>query len=376
MADLKVAVNGIDFPNPVLPAAGPNVRNGRLMRMAARGGAGGIVSKTVSVTAADDPRPTIRRFAARGLMNAETWSEIPLESFLEELDEAKRTGLPLVVSMGYRPEEVSRLGRLIQKEIEPAAFEFSTHYTGRSTDPIVEVARALRESVSLPIWIKLSPNFPDLEALAAAVEPYVDAFVAVNSYGPVLDIDVENPGPLLGSSHGQGWLSGAPLLPIALEIVYRLARRTAKPIVGVGGISRPEDAVKHLMAGASLVQVCSAAVRDGSGVYGKIARGLGRWMDGHDCATVDELVGLYHRRQEGRRTWRRVPVMAVDDALCTGCGACLSRCVQEAIAPAGPEGERGKKARVDPERCIGCGYCRDFCPEGAMDLKERDHVSG
>jgi len=371
MADLKVAVNGIDFPNPVLPAAGPNVRNGRLMRMAARGGAGGIVSKTVSVTAADDPRPTIRRFAARGLMNAETWSEIPLESFLEELDEAKRTGLPLVVSMGYRPEEVSRLGRLIQKEIEPAAFEFSTHYTGRSTDPIVEVARALRESVSLPIWIKLSPTFPDLEALAAAVEPYVDAFVAVNSYGPVLDMDVENPAPLLGSSHGQGWLSGAPLLPIALEMVYRLARGTEKPIVGVGGISRAEDAVKHLMAGASLVQVCSAAIREGSGVYGRIARGLGVWMDDHGCGAVEELVGLYHRRLERRPARRTVPVMGVNDALCTGCGACVGRCVQEAVSPTGPAAEKGNKARIDPERCIGCGYCRDFCPEGALDLEER-----
>jgi dihydroorotate dehydrogenase subfamily 1 len=370
MADLKTVVSGIAFPNPVLPAAGPNVLDGRLMGEAARGGAGGLVSKTVSTAPASDARPTIRRYGARGLMNAETWSETPVESFLAELHLAKKTGLPLIVSIGYRPDEVSRLGKLIEKEIQPAAFEFSTHYTGRSTQPLVEVAAALRRSVDLPIWMKLSPNFPDLEELALAVEPYVDAFVAVNSYGPVLDIDTETLQPLLGSSFGQGWLSGPPLLPIAVGIVYRLRERVTKPIVGVGGISRGTDAVKFLMAGASLVQVCSAAIREGNGIYGRIAGDLSRWLDDHGHGKVGEIVGLYREKLAARRTFAGKPIMTVEKDLCTGCGACIGRCVQGALSLSGePE-----KAAVKAEWCIGCGFCRDFCPESAMALREAENL--
>jgi dihydroorotate dehydrogenase/NAD-dependent dihydropyrimidine dehydrogenase PreA subunit len=366
MADLNTVVSGITFPNPVLPAAGPNVLNGRLMCEAAQGGAGGLVSKTVSTAPASDARPTIRRYGAKGLMNAETWSETPVESFLEELHLAKKTGLPLIASIGYRPEEVSRLGKLIEREIEPAGFEFSTHYTGKSTLPLVEVASALRRSVSLPIWMKLSPNFPNLEELALAVEPHVDGFVAVNSYGPVLDIDVETLQPLLGSSFGQGWLSGSPLLPIALEIVYRLRQRLSKPIIGVGGISRGSDAVKYFMAGASLVQVCSAAIREGNGVYGRIAGELSSWLDEHGYARIGEIADLYREKLEARRTFTAKPAMTVKKDLCTGCGACIRRCVHGALTLVG----KPEKATVTPGRCIGCGFCRDFCPEFAMALEE------
>ncbi len=386
MADLKTEVNGIVFPNPVLPAAGPNVRTGELMLEAAAGGAGGIVSKTVSVNAASDPRPTIRRYGARGIINSETWSEIPVESYLQHLHTARSSGRPLIVSIGYRPDEVSRLGKLIEKEIQPDAFEFSTHYTGKSTKPIVEVARSLRRSVSCPIWIKLSPNFPDLEELAKEVSPYVDAFVAVNSYGPVLDFDPISLAPLLGSSYG--WLSGSPLFPIALGIVYRLSAALDKPVIGVGGVSHAEEALKFIMAGASLVQICSAAIREGSAVYGRIAQGMSKWMDLQGYSSLSAIHRLFHKKFAGRKALSSFSVMSISESLCTGCGACVKRCIHGALflseqklpavtasgkkaAGGNKEAGKAKKAKVKPENCIGCGFCQDFCPEHAMRLEDK-----
>lgn len=380
MADLSTRVTGIELEHPVLPAAGPNVRTGAMMAAAVAGGAAAIVSKTLSTSAASDARPTIRRTTNEGMVNAETWSEIPVDAFLADLAEAKASGAPLVVSVGYHPEEVATLGRAIEREIGPHAFEFSTHYTGSETAPLVEVARSLREAVSVPVWMKISPGFPDIPALAAAVAPYVDAFVAINSYGPVLDFDPADPVPRLGSPDGTGWLSGAPIRPIALRIVAQLASAQDKPVVGVGGIATGRDAVQFLMAGASAVGVCTAAIEEGHGVYGRIARELDEWLDEHGYASVDEARGVYPAgaalpaRSPGRRAkaptdsrgvQQQAAVMTVDPAACTGCRACVRSCVHGALSM------DGKVAVVDGRRCIGCGYCLESCRYEAMELKGR-----
>ena len=412
MADTSVTLQGMHFRNPVLPAAGPNVRTGAMMRAAAEGGAGGLVAKTVSTRPAKDPRPSIRRATGQGLLNCETWSEIPVEEYLEDLREAKKSGVPVIASIGYSPEEVSRLGKLIEAEVEPDGFEFSTHYSGASIDPLVDVARSLREAVEAPVWMKVSPGCADIEGLARKASAYVDGFVAINSYGPVLDFDPETAEPLLGSPGGIAWLSGAPIRTMALWIVHQMAQVTDRPIIGVGGVERGVDAVKLIMAGASLVQVCSAAIRKGHGVYGTIAGELEEWLDTHGYSSVEEIRGRFApapergaRKETGetgqasdkapaagqvaghaaaepaatagagasraggpsadaRRRAVASHLMHILQETCTGCRACIGRCVQGALFM-----EEGK-AKVIPENCIGCGYCQDFCPVDAMKLVE------
>ena len=374
MADLAVKLNGIEFRNPILPAAGPNVRDARMMLGALQGGAGAVVSKTFSVKTADDPRPNIMPASNRGYINCETWSEIPLEQFFDELRRVKREmapETPLIVSIGYRPDEVREIGRRLQTEIKPDAVEFSTHYTGKSLKPLLDVADSLRQAVSCPIWMKLSPSFPDLEKLALSAAPLVDAFVAINSYGPVLDFDVEDPRPVLGSETGEGWLSGPPIRPLALQIVRRLASIQEKPVIGVGGVERGVDAVKFLMAGATLVQVCSAAIKNGHSVYGRIASELAEWLDNHGYGSPEQIRGLFKQGyDEGGLSARRSrlgagAVMTVDEEHCTGCRACVARCVHGALEMTGNE-----LATLLPEQCTGCGFCESYCRFGALELKE------
>ncbi|MDC7125871.1 MAG: hypothetical protein PQJ46_09895, partial [Spirochaetales bacterium] len=121
----------------------------------------------------------------------------------------------------------------------------------------------------------------------------VDGFVAVNSLGPALDFDPVKCKPSLGSEWGQGWMSGSPLMPIALGVVYRVSQLVTKPIIGVGGISSGIDAVKFLMAGAIAVQVCTAAISGGPNTYGKIAQEISDWLDENNYNNISEIQGKY-----------------------------------------------------------------------------------
>ena len=361
----SISVSGISFNSPVLPAAGPNVRTAELMRLAVEAGAGGIVTKTISVVPADDPRPTIRSIAGKGLVNCETWAESDYHEFIDDCKKLKSLNVPLVVSIGYKPDEVRFLGRYVDEELAPDAIEFSTHYVGQDVEPLIEIAQALRESVSCPVWMKISPNLLNIDELAVRVSEFVDAFVAINSYGPVLDFDAENPVPRLGSQNGYGWMSGAPILPIALRIVHQIASVQDKPVIGVGGIENGIDAVKMIMAGASLVQICSAAIKFGHKIYGKVAKEIEDWLSQHGHKSLDEIRGIYDKNFRARISFSGRTIMTVSNENCTGCGICVKRCVQGAIVM------KAEKASVLPQKCIGCGFCQDFCKFDAMKLSIR-----
>lgn len=298
MARIAVDLLGMHFRNPILPAAGPNVGTGEQLRRAAEGGAGGLLAKTVSVRAAEVPRPDMYRLGPTGMLNTELWTELTPEDWLEReydigLAAAREHGLPFLASIGYTPADLREIGPKVEaKGVD--AIEFSIHYL----DParLIETAKALRESVKVPIIAKLSPHKGDLGELAAAIEPYVDAFACINSYGPALSIDIERVEPVLGSTHGYGWLSGAPLRPLALRSVFEVARRVKKPVVGIGGIVTAKDVIAFFMAGASLVQVCTIILLRGQDYYGKLAKGVSEWLDQHGYDDISQVQGLYLRR--------------------------------------------------------------------------------
>ena len=298
MANLAVEFLGLKFRNPILPAAGPNVGTGDQLRRTAEGGAGGLLAKTVSVKAAEVPRPDMVRFGAVGMLNTELWTELTPEEWLDReyaigLAAAREHGVPFLASIGYTPDDLREIG----PKVEAAgvdAIEFSIHYL----DPtrLVETARALRESVKVPIIAKLTPHKGDLGELAAMIEPYVDGFACINSYGPTLRIDVDRAEPLLGSSLGYGWLSGAPIRPLAIRSVFEVARRVQKPVVGIGGIVTAKDVIEFFMAGASLVQVCTVILLRGQDYYTKLAKGVSDWLDAHGYEDISQVQGLYLKR--------------------------------------------------------------------------------
>ncbi|MHA2462507.1 MAG: diguanylate cyclase [Candidatus Thorarchaeota archaeon] len=337
MANLKTEVAGLKFRNPVLTAAGPTSRDGMTLLNAAAGGVGGLVAKTVSVRPADVPKPNMaaigsgRAKSRRGILNAELWSELPFERWIEtEYAIALRSGLPLIASVGYTPEEVTELAPRIEKQ-GVNAIEFSTHYVGGH----VEIAKALKDVVSIPVFAKLSPKV-DVAKVAKSLDSHVDGFVGINTYGPCLRIDIETGKPLLGSEAGEGWMSGAALKPIALRCVADIVQSVKRPVIAVGGVTDGLDAIEFLMVGASAVQVCTAAILEGQTVYGKIANEIDNWLDSHGYDSVEDVRGkaLKHIRKSPDFVYPPV----VDMELCTLCGLCPKSCVYDAITVKKDEG--------------------------------------
>ncbi len=374
MAKISVDLLGMSFRNPIIPAAGPNVGNGEQLSRAAAGGAGGLLAKTISREAARVPRPNMVQFGASGMLNTELWTELSPEQWLDHeyevgLAAARSAGIPFIASIGYTPDDLRALGpRVEAKGVD--AIEFTVHYL----DParVVETARALKDSVKIPIIAKLSPHSGDLGDLAAALEPHVDAFACINSFGPTLAIDIERAEPLLGSEFGYGWLSGAPLKPLAVRSVFEVARRVKKPVIGVGGVTTGKDVIEMFMAGASLVGICTVVLLRGQRMHQKLATEVDQWLDAHGYSDIRQIQGLYVQRfGHGQRVvvdTEEIPVLAADR--CIKCGKCEPVCFHDAM-----KAPLKSLPEVSPDLCFQCGLCASVCPTDALSFAPRSGVT-
>jgi dihydroorotate dehydrogenase subfamily 1 len=363
MANLHVNFSGLELKNPVLPAAGPPCKDGAALQAAAKGGAGGLVTKTISMEPAELPRPNMAEIRG-GFLNAEQWSELSMEQWLDtEYPMARETGLPVIVGLGYTAEQIRKLAPMVRPYAD--AIEISTHhYVGTSIAPVMAALRAAKEAVDVPVFMKLSPH-PDIQETALALEyAGADGLVMINSFGPCLGIDIETGMPLMGSNDGFGWLSGAAIKPLALRCVYDAARAVRIPIFGVGGISNGRDAAEMLMAGATAVQVCTEAILQGPSVYGKIANELNNFLDERGYSSVEEITGLTMRMMGQCGAPRAVSVPSVDMARCVLCGTCEASCPYGAIH----KDRDGKIVSIDEEKCSLCGLCMSRCKMRAISM--------
>jgi len=149
------------------------------------------------------------------------------------------------------------------------------------------VARAKAASAR-PLIVKLSPNVTSIAHMAKiAAEAGADGVSLTNTF-LAMSIDAETRRPRL--SNITGGLSGPAIKPIALRMVYETARAVSIPIIGMGGITTPEDVVEYLLAGAAAVEVGTASYADPRAVE-RLARGLESWCRGHGVERVASLTG-------------------------------------------------------------------------------------
>jgi len=399
MVDVMVEIAGLKFKNPIMNAACPISRDGKAMEELAAGGAGGIVSKTIGVVPAKVPRPhmgvvnrgqlivltpvkrdgkletkiTRIRGAYYGFLNAELWTDLPPEQWFEkELPYARkvaeRYGIPLLASIGYKAQELAELG---PKAVKAGAqgIEFSTHYLGHDYTPVVESAKALREAVDVPIFPKLSPHIWGLKDLVKELEKVgVDGIVAINTLGPALHIDIETGRPIMGGPQGHGWLSGPALKPVGIATVAEIAKVTKLPIIGVGGISQPEDVIEYIMAGASAVQVCTQAIVEGPKVFRRLAEGVATWLKEHGYTSLEDIRGKALKYLTDPAGWYEIKNPVVDESKCIGCALCEQSCIYGAVHVQEVSGR--KVAVVDKSKCYGCGLCTTLCPTRAIRFPE------
>lgn len=159
---------------------------------------------------------------------------------------------------------------------------------GTSVEGASRVVRAVRERYGKTLIVKLSPNVTDIAEIARACEDEGADSVSLINTLMGMDIDIEHRCPRL--SIATGGLSGPAIRPVALRMVWQVARAVKIPVIGLGGIMTAEDAIAFFMAGASAIQIGTANFVDPQ-VTLKVRDGIGQWLDSHGCHSLSEIVG-------------------------------------------------------------------------------------
>jgi dihydroorotate dehydrogenase (NAD+) catalytic subunit len=151
-----------------------------------------------------------------------------------------------------------------------------------------ELIRRARTATRRPIFVKLSPTLPDIARTArVAVDAGADALTLVNTL-PGLVIDVARRRSAIG--FGTGGVSGTALLPIGVLATWKVRRAVSVPLMGIGGVTTAEDALQYIVAGASLVGIGTAMLRDPRAPE-RLVRDLARWCDANGVERLQDLVG-------------------------------------------------------------------------------------
>jgi dihydroorotate dehydrogenase (NAD+) catalytic subunit len=159
---------------------------------------------------------------------------------------------------------------------------------GVTTDGAASVVKAVREVYKKTLIVKLSPNVTDVAAIARSVEAEgADAVSLINTLMGMA-IDIEKRRPVL--SIATGGLSGPAVKPVALRMVWQVAKAVKIPVVGLGGIMNAQDAIEFLLAGASAIEIGTANFIDPA-VTVKVAQGINDYLERHGCKSVSEIVG-------------------------------------------------------------------------------------
>ena len=159
---------------------------------------------------------------------------------------------------------------------------------GTDPDVAAQITSEVKTATGLPVIVKLTPNAPDIVAVAQAVaEAGADAVSLINTIVGMA-IDVEKREPVLPGV--TGGLSGPAIKPIALAMVYKVAQAVDIPVIGIGGIASASDALEFILAGASAVQVGTAGMIS-PGVLMEIIDGIGAYLRKSNVNHISELVG-------------------------------------------------------------------------------------
>ena len=297
---VTTSVGSLDLGGVVMTASGTSGHGAELASFGALDELAAVVVKSLSPDPwAGNPPPRLRPLEV-GMINSVGLQGPGIESWAAtDLPALKAHGATVVVSIwGRTIEEFARAGSMladmdvdaVEVNVSCPNLEDRSRMFAHSPSATAEAVSAV--GASHPRWVKLSPNtFELVDVAAAAIEAGADALTLTNTVlGMVIDLDQRR--PALGA--GGGGLSGPAIHAVSVRAIFDcFAAHPATPIIGVGGIGSGADAVEMIMAGASAVQVGTAALAEPRAPW-RIQRELVRWMDQHSISSIDDLRGVAH----------------------------------------------------------------------------------
>lgn len=268
-------------------------------------GCGGVIAKSLTL----EPRkghegPNIVEVEC-GILNAMGYPNPGIDYGLTEFGNWKRKEALVISVVGKDAEEFGILAEkteAVKETLGASAIEAvisCPHTPGYGTmagqgtpEAIVEIVGAIKDKCKLPLIIKLSPSIPgEGKAAEAAEKAGADAINMGNSLGPGMKIDINRKKPVLG--FGVGGLTGPAIKPIILRCVYDIYKTVKIPIIATGGITKGEDAIEMIMAGANWVSVGSAVYYRGPHTFNHIAKEIEDWLKNNECE-LNQIKGVAH----------------------------------------------------------------------------------
>ncbi|MGC8816914.1 MAG: dihydroorotate dehydrogenase [Candidatus Hadarchaeum sp.] len=298
---LKVTVGKLRLRNPIMLASGVLCNGSLLKRAAVEGGAGAVVTKSLTQEVREGYSTPVVVGVEGGLINAVGLANPGYEAYLrEDLPLAKEGKVPVIVSVaGRSAEDFAEICVRAQEagadavELNLSCPHVDKHGMEIGADPlaVAKIVKTVRAALEIPLYVKLGLSDKLIDSAVSAQEAGADAVVAINTV-KAMAIDVEAKRPVLTNTYGG--LSGPAIHPIALRCVFELYQRLSVPIIGCGGVGDWRTALEFLMAGAQAVQVGSALAVRGIGVFREIEKGIKDYLVRHKFRSVREVIGIAH----------------------------------------------------------------------------------
>ncbi|MBO6144210.1 MAG: dihydroorotate dehydrogenase [Prevotella sp.] len=299
MADLRVHIGDLALKNPVMTASGTFGYGLEFQDFIPLDGLGGIIVKGTTLHPREGNDYPRMAETAQGMLNCVGLQNKGVDYFCEHIyPQIKDINTNMIVNVsGSSPDDYAECAARIDAldgipaielniscpNVKDGGMAFGVTCAGAES-----VVSAVRKRYHKTLIVKLSPNVTDIAEIARACEASGADSVSLINTLMGMAIDIERRRPLL--SIGTGGLSGPAVKPVALRMVWQVARAVKIPVVGLGGISTAEDAIEFFMAGATAIEIGTANFLDPT-ITIKVRNGISDWLDRHGCTCVSDIVG-------------------------------------------------------------------------------------
>lgn len=299
MADLSVRINRLKLKNPVMTASGTFGYGLEYADFVSLDQIGGIIVKGTTLQPREGNDYPRMAETPSGMLNCVGLQNKGVDYFCEHIyPQIKDIDTNMIVNVsGSSPETYAECAARIDKLNKIPAIELNISCPnvkqggmafGTTCAGAASVVKAVRQRYNKTLIVKLSPNVTDIAEIAKACEAEGADSVSLINTLMGMAIDIEKRQPML--SIATGGLSGPAVKPVAVRMVWQVAKAVKIPVIGLGGICNAADAIEFLMAGATAIQIGTANFLDPA-VTVKVRDGINEWLDRHGCASVSEIIG-------------------------------------------------------------------------------------
>ena len=299
MADLSVNIKDLKLKNPVMTASGTFGYGLEFADFVPLEEIGGIIVKGTTLEPREGNDYPRMAETPQGMLNCVGLQNKGVDYFCEHIyPQIKDIDTHMIVNVsGSSPDDYAECASRIDALTDIPAIELNISCPnvkqggmafGVTCTGAASVVKAVRQRYHKTMIVKLSPNVTDIAEIAKACEDEGADSVSLINTIMGMAVDIEKRQPMLSIT--TGGLSGPAVKPVALRMVWQVAKAVKIPVVGLGGISNAHDAIEFLMAGATAIEVGTANFIDPT-VTIKIRDGVNSWLDAHGCKSVQEIIG-------------------------------------------------------------------------------------